>query len=254
VPNTLVNVRFKTTYWSNIIQTFLICLRNLFCNVGWLWKTSGWLLPNVHSTPFNLSCLTKSIGYWNCAIGRLKLRFWNSEHLITDVSNDACAKGRTQTVWNTGTDQVQPKWFHLQQGDYMNTMRNFYKSTFSVCRILLNSPVYAVSATTFSMLVHITKTYMSVQYHPGILCAGAPARNHGGSSPRCPNSTGATACFCYTNYTSKVVSSFIYELKLVFTKAKKVFLNNWQSVRLFNNAFSIHATNRNVPITAEISV
>jgi hypothetical protein len=94
-------------YPISLLGTLLICLNNWFCNVGWLWKTSGWLLPNVHPTPFNLSCLTKSIGYWNCAIGRLKLRFWNSEHLITDVINDACAKGRTQTVWNTGTDQVQ---------------------------------------------------------------------------------------------------------------------------------------------------
>jgi hypothetical protein len=144
------------------------------------------------------------------------LELWT---LITDVSNDACAKGRTQTVWNTGTDQVQPKWFHLQQGDYMNTMRNFYKSTFSGCRILLNSPVY-VFATALQMLVHITNTYVSPISSWNTICAGAPARNHGGSSPRCPNSTGATACLCYTNYTSKVVSSFIYELKLVFTKAK----------------------------------
>jgi hypothetical protein len=144
------------------------------------------------------------------------LELWT---LITDVSNDACAKGRTQTVWNTGTDQVQPKWFHLQQGDYMNTMRNFYKSTFRFAEFYWTVQfTYLPQPCKCSFT---SPTHMSVQYHPGILCAGAPARNHGGSSPRCPNSAGATACFCYTNYTSKVaVSSFVYELKLVFTKAK----------------------------------
>ena len=58
-------------------------------------------MPNVHQTPFNLG-LAKSVGYWNWAIGRLKLKFWNIEHSITDVINDDTSiKGRTQSVCNT---------------------------------------------------------------------------------------------------------------------------------------------------------
>jgi hypothetical protein len=38
---------------------------------------------------------------------------------VTDVINDACAKGRTRSVCNTGTDQVQQSDF-IQYVDYNN--------------------------------------------------------------------------------------------------------------------------------------
>ena len=91
-------------------------------------------LTNVYPTPFNLLWpKVLDIGSWNCAIGRLKLKFWNSEHLITDVINDARTKGRTQSVCNTEINQVQQSDFIYSKS--ITIIRNSYKSAFLVCRI-----------------------------------------------------------------------------------------------------------------------
>ena len=115
-PTELYIVHWLVPHYPNI----MLCLNNLFCNVRWLWKTRCRLTySKFHPKP------TNNVGYWNCAIGRLKLKFWNSEHLITDVINDARTKGRTQSICNTGINQVQ-------QSDFIYSksiiIRNSYKS------------------------------------------------------------------------------------------------------------------------------
>jgi hypothetical protein len=102
---------FLQDYPTTLLGTLLICLNNLFCNVGWLWKTSSWLMPNFHPTLFNLvwpkvlDIVIVRSSVWNYlttkywpfleiqpSIYKYSIRDYNSISIVTWIRGGGCSK------------------------------------------------------------------------------------------------------------------------------------------------------------------